>query len=85
MVHAPGGGTVLPQRSVAGEIDDCAALLRYAYREALRQHDVGVGQGRSRCRLRPQPTKFGNINIPTLRSALELFRVREGSFAGQTT
>ena len=25
--------------SSLGEIDDCAALLRYAYREALRQHD----------------------------------------------
>src|SRR5271165_1232469 len=27
------------KRSSSAEIDDCAALLRYAYREALRQHD----------------------------------------------
>ena len=29
------------------EIDDCASLLRFAYREALRQHDgaLGVGTG----------------------------------------
>ena len=28
------------RNTAASEIDDCAALLRYAYREALRQHDA---------------------------------------------
>ena len=31
--------TQLPDAERAGEIQDCAALLRYAYREALKKHD----------------------------------------------
>jgi uncharacterized protein YfaT (DUF1175 family) len=32
--------TELPEAERAGEVQDCAALLRYAYREALKVHDA---------------------------------------------
>jgi uncharacterized protein YfaT (DUF1175 family) len=38
------------------EINDCGALIRYAYREALRRHDGGLTRRRCRSPLRSIPS-----------------------------
>lgn len=63
-----------------GEIDDCAALLRYAYREALRQHDSAWAKAIAL----PAAPSAGDVrqyqySYTPLGSGL--FRVRDGSFA----
>jgi uncharacterized protein YfaT (DUF1175 family) len=61
------------------EIDDCAALLRYAYREALRQHDSAWAKAVAL----PAAPSAGNVRqyqYPYTPLAAGLFRVREGSF-----
>jgi uncharacterized protein len=61
------------------EINDCAALLRYAYREALRQHD---GEWATRNGLRAvQPIPDVNkYQYPFTPLRADLFRLRPGSF-----
>jgi uncharacterized protein len=64
----------------SGEIDDCAALLRYAYREALRQHDAAWAKALAL----PVPASAGEIRqyqYPYTPLGAGLFRVRDGSFA----
>jgi hypothetical protein len=64
------------------EIDDCAALLRFAYREALRQHDAGWAHAMALS----APTSAGDIQqyqYPYTPLGAELFRVRDGSFSPQ--
>ncbi len=61
------------------EIDDCAALLRFAYREALVEHDSAWA---SQAAL-PVPAPGGDIRqyqYPYTPLGAALFRVRDGSF-----
>lgn len=67
------------QESSPAEIDDCAALLRYAYRETLRQHDSAWAKAVAL----PAAPAAGDIRqyqYPYTPLAAGLFRVRGGSF-----
>lgn len=62
------------------EIDDCAALLRFAYRESLREHDAAWARGMAL----PVPAASGQVRqyeYPYTPLGASLFRVRSGSFA----
>lgn len=62
------------------EIDDCAALLRYAYREALVEHDSAW----ARQAALPVPPRGGDVRqyqYPYTPLGADLFRVKSGSFA----
>lgn len=66
-------------RALPAEIDDCAALLRFAYREALRQHDSVWAHAMAL----PAPATASDVRqyrYPYTPLAASLFRVREGSF-----
>ncbi len=69
-----------PTADVPHEITDCASLLRYAYREALRRHDeawitaTGIAVG-------APPGEIGKWHYPETPVGLALFRVRPGPFA----
>ncbi len=61
------------------EIDDCAALLRFAYREALRLHDAAWAREMAL----PAPASASDIQqyqYPYTPLGARLFRVRGGSF-----
>jgi uncharacterized protein YfaT (DUF1175 family) len=61
------------------EIDDCAALLRFSYREAMRAHDAAW----ARAIALPAPVSAGDIQqyqYPYTPLAADLFRVKAGSF-----
>jgi uncharacterized protein YfaT (DUF1175 family) len=67
-------------KNAAPEIDDCAALLRFAYREALREHDAVWAKAMAL----PAPATSGDIrqyHYPYTPLESALFRVRGGSFA----
>jgi uncharacterized protein len=67
-------------KNLPPEIDDCAALLRFAYREALREHNAAWAQARSL----PAPAPAVDVRqyqYPYTPLAAALFRVRGGSFA----
>ncbi|MGH9529681.1 MAG: DUF1175 family protein [Terriglobales bacterium] len=61
------------------EITDCAALIRFAYREALRRHD---GPWASRWHLQSLPTvsSVQKYNYPNTALGADLFRIRAGAF-----
>ena len=61
------------------EIGDCAALIRYAYREALRAHDTVWAAG-ARLPLIPAYDSVAKYQYPYTPLGAALFRVREGSF-----
>jgi uncharacterized protein YfaT (DUF1175 family) len=64
--------------ALPAEIDDCAALLRFAYREALRPHDAAWARGMAL----PVPASASDIQqyqYPYTPLAAALFRVRGGS------
>jgi uncharacterized protein YfaT (DUF1175 family) len=69
----------LPDAQKAAEITDCSALLRYAYREALRRHDAAWASEQH----------VGDITFPSVLQwrypetilGTGLFRVRPGRFA----
>src|SRR5664280_2923597 len=64
-------------RALPAEIDDCAALLRFAYREALRPHDAAWAREMAL----PAPASASDIQqYPYPPRAAALFRVRGGSF-----
>ncbi len=66
-------------RALPAEIDDCAALLRFAYREALRPHDAAWAHQMAL----PAPASASDIQqyqYPFTPLAAALFRVRGGSF-----
>ncbi len=67
-------GRILP-----GEIDDCAALLRYAYRETLRQHD-SVWAKAVALPVVPATGDIRQYQYPYTPLGVGLFRVRDGSF-----
>jgi hypothetical protein len=64
--------------ALPAEIDDCAALLRFAYREALRPHDAAWAREMAL----PVPASASDIQqyqYPYTPLAAALFRVRGGS------
>ena len=61
------------------EIDDCAALIRYAYREALRAHD-SAWAATAPLPLIPAYDSVTKYQYPYTPLGAALFRVREGSF-----
>jgi uncharacterized protein len=68
-----------PPGQLPGEITDCASLLRYAYREALRQHDdkwyAGLSVGTMPEMLSVQQWAYPNTPL-----GLGLFRTRPGRY-----
>jgi uncharacterized protein len=62
------------------EITDCAALLRFAYREALAEH-TGAWAGRLRLPATPALPPVTHFRIPRTSRGLALFRVPGGGFA----
>ncbi len=67
------------RRKLPAEIDDCAALLRFSYREALRQHDSAWMSAMSL----PVPSRSGEVrqyHYPHTPAGAAIFRVQEGSF-----
>ena len=69
-----------PPGELPAEVNDCAALVRFAYREALRQH---TGEWAAAMAL-PDVPALGSIkkfNYPFTPLGASLFRVREGRFA----
>lgn len=65
--------------TLPAEVKDCAALLRYSYREALRRHDaawaVSINLG-----LVPVTADVSKYQYPYTPLGANLFRVREGRF-----
>lgn len=61
------------------EIDDCAALIRYAYREALRKHDSEWANA-GRLSVVPAFESVAKYQYPFTPLQAALFRVKEGSF-----
>ncbi len=67
-------------KKLPAEIDDCAALLRFSYRESVRQHDSAWV---SKMAL-PVPPRAGEVRqyqYPYTPLGAAIFRVRGGSFA----
>jgi uncharacterized protein len=62
------------------EIDDCAALLRFSYREALRQHDSAWLSAMSLPAL-PRSGEVHQYHYPRTPLGAAIFRVQNGSFA----
>jgi len=71
----------LPDEKLPAEIDDCAALLRFAYREALVQHDDRW------LAAQPDPARFTSLvsiaqyHYPQTPLGLDLFRVTPGPYS----
>jgi uncharacterized protein YfaT (DUF1175 family) len=61
------------------EIVDCAALIRYAYREALRAH-VGSWAAEAHLPLVPAFESVARYQVPYTSLGSAIFRVRDGSF-----
>ena len=68
-----------PPESIPTEINDCAALLRYAYRNALRNHDPGWIHDSQILPPTALPT-IEKYQYPFTPLGPSLFRVREGAF-----
>jgi len=68
-------GTKLPR-----EIGDCASLLRFSYREALRQHDSSWASEMA-LPAPPRAGEVGQYHYPYTPLAGAMFRVRDGAFA----
>ena len=63
-----------------GEIQDCAGLVRFAYREALRKH-TGAWAAALQLPDVPPIGSIGKYNYPFTRLGAALFRVRAGRFS----
>jgi uncharacterized protein YfaT (DUF1175 family) len=61
------------------EVNDCAALLRHSYREALRQHDPGWARSAG-LGVAPTAGEIRQYQYPYTPLGAGLFRVRDGSF-----
>lgn len=61
------------------EINDCAALLRYAYREAMRRHDSTWASDANLGGL-PAASDVAKYSYPFTPLGPRLFRVRQGNF-----
>ena len=70
------------QTKLPSEIQDCASLLRYSYREALRRHDSAWANSAALI-ITAARAKF--VSIATIYSlGASLFRVRDGGFTRRT-
>jgi uncharacterized protein YfaT (DUF1175 family) len=69
----------LPRDQWSAEISDCAALLRFAYREALREHNGAWARQLSLPGL-PRSPSVRAYRYPYTLLGANLFRVRGGSF-----
>lgn len=70
---------IRPQNDVPAEIADCASLLRYGYREALKRHDESWLQTTG-IAVSALPGEIRAWNYPHTPLGAELFRVRPGVF-----
>ena len=70
----------LPPQSRRPEIDDCAALIRYAYREALRSHDSDWANAAGLPEF-PTLASVSKYHYPYTPLGANLFRVKPGPFA----
>ncbi len=70
----------LPPSRLPHEIDDCAALLRWSYRNALHAHDEAWDATLPMDAPPPLPA-VGQYAYPSTPLGANLFRVREGPFA----
>lgn len=70
---------IRPRNDVPAEISDCASLLRYGYREALKRHDEGWLQTTGIAVSAP-PGEIRAWTYPHTPLGAELFRVRPGAF-----
>ncbi len=68
-----------PAAARPAEISDCAALIRYAYREALRPHD-GVWATAAHLPLAPALPSVAKYQYPYTPLGANLFRVTGGQF-----
>ena len=71
---------VRPKADVPAEITDCASLLRYAYREALKRHDENWVMA-SGIEIAEPPGEVRAWSYPRTALGAALFRVRAGAFA----
>ncbi len=71
---------VRPRAEVPREIVDCASLLRYAYREALKRHD-GQWFAATGMEVAAPPGETGAWHYPDTPLGLGLFRVTPGPLA----
>ncbi len=69
-----------PASDRSAEIVDCSALLRYAYREALRRHDANWC-GSAHLPLIPAMSSVRKYSYPQTSLGANLFRLRVGPFA----
>ncbi|HEY1493866.1 MAG TPA: DUF1175 domain-containing protein [Candidatus Solibacter sp.] len=69
----------LPREGRAAEVGDCAALIRYAYREALRAHD-GAWATAAHLPLAPGIASPAKYQYPFTPLGADLFRVAPGRF-----
>lgn len=69
----------LSEARLPPEINDCAALLRYAYREAMRHHDSTWASDANLGAL-PAGSDIAKYSYPYTPLGAHLFRVKEGSF-----
>ena len=70
---------IRPRAQVPAEITDCASLLRYAYREALKSHDAGWFQDTG-IQVAALPGQIRAWQYPHSPLGANLFRVRSGAF-----
>lgn len=68
-----------PKAEVPAEITDCASLLRYAYREALKRHDESWFEITG-IEVAAPPGEIRAWSYPHTPIGSELFRVRPGAF-----
>jgi len=61
------------------EIQDCASLLRYSYREALRRHDSAWANSAA-LTIGAAPAEVRQYHYPYTPLGASLFRVRDGAF-----
>jgi uncharacterized protein len=66
------------------EVNDCAALIRFAYREALRKHDAGWASHWHLSQL-PAVASVGKYQYPHTGLGAGLFRTRPGAFSADDT
>jgi hypothetical protein len=71
---------VRPRAEVPAEIVDCASLLRYAYREALKRHD-GQWFAATGMEVAAPPGEIRAWHYPETPLGMGLFRVTAGPFA----